>query len=215
MLLACWSTKGGSGTTVVAVAIASMLARLGGTSLLVDLGGDVPPVLGLPDPEGPGISGWVAAGTGVPADALARLELAGPGGLRVLARGPEAVPGGPRADLLAALLAADARPVVADCGTGPSGAALAVALAATHSILVVRPCYLALRQVPRAPVRPTGVVVVVEHGRALGAADVEAVAGVPVVAEVPVDDAIARAVDAGTLGQRVPRPLQRALRHVG
>ena len=58
-----------------------------------------------------------------------------------------------------------------------------------------------------------GLVVVTEAGRALDAGDVAEVLGVPVVAEVAVDPAVARVVDAGLLLARPPRPLQRGLRH--
>jgi hypothetical protein len=51
-----------------------------------------------------------------------------------------------------------------------------------------------------------------EPGRALGAADVEAVLGVDVTAEVPWDPAVARAMDAGLLATRLPTVLVRALR---
>jgi hypothetical protein len=80
------------------------------------------------------------------------------------------------------------------------------------SLLVLRPCYLALRRAVAAPFRPSGVVLVREPGRALTRRDVEAVLGVPVRAEVDVDPAIARAVDAGLLTARLPRGLERALR---
>lgn len=213
MLISCWSCKGGSGTTVVSVALASSLAQSAGGALLVDLTGDVPAVLGMPDVATPGVGEWLAAGAGVPADALARLEVAGPAGLRVLVRGAAGGEAG-RAGVLAALLAAEQRPVVVDCGTEPSGVGLAVAQAAHTSLLVVRPCFLALRRAQQSLLRPTGVVVVREPGRVLGAADVEAVVKAPVVAEVPVDEAVARAVDAGTLAQRVPRSLHRSLRRV-
>ncbi len=63
-----------------------------------------------------------------------------------------------------------------------------------------------------APLRPSGVVLVSEPGRALGAKDVEDVLGVPVRAEVTVEAAVARAVDAGLLASRLPRSLERALR---
>nr|MBA3268215.1 hypothetical protein [Acidimicrobiia bacterium] len=55
MLIACWSPKGGSGTTVVATALGLILAGSEGSSLLVDLAGDVPATLGLPEPAGPGL----------------------------------------------------------------------------------------------------------------------------------------------------------------
>lgn len=249
MLVACWSVKGGSGTTVVSVALAAVLARSSPRGALVaDLCGDVPSVLGIPDPGGPGIAGWLAAGTTVPADGLGRLEVDAGSGLRLLPAGAapavasgvdgggggggadggdggdggvgaEDAAGAPeepaaRAAVLAGLLAADGRPVVADCGAAAGAVGLAVAAGAATSLLVLRPCYLALRRALRAPAAPTGVVLVREAGRALGRADVEQVLGVPVVAEVPVDPAVARAVDAGVLGARLPRALSRSLRHV-
>lgn len=215
MLIACWSAKGGSGTTVVSVALAAVLTRSSPPGvLLADLGGDVPAVAGLPEPAGPGLAEWLAGGDTVPADALSRLELTGPGGLRVLPAGASPAPTAPgRAEVLAALLAADPRPVVADCGSGPQGAGLAVAAAASTSLLVLRPCYLSLRRALQAPVRPSAVILVSEPGRSLGRGDVEEVLGVPVRAVVGVDPAVARAVDAGVLPARLPRGLERSLRH--
>ena len=218
MLLACWAAKGGAGTTVVATALARVLASgAPAGALLADLAGDAPAVLGLPDPSGPGLADWLAAGEDVPPDALARLEVEGPAGLRVLPWAGEAPAPPPtghdeRASVLAAVLAADPRPTVVDCGTGPVGAGLVAASAATTSLLVLRPCYLALRAALRAPIRPSGVVLVAEPGRALGAAEVEQVLGVPVRAVVGADPAVARAVDAGSLGDHLPKRLERALR---
>ena len=116
------------------------------------------------------------------------------------------------ADVLASILLGDARTVVADCGVGPVGAARSVAAAASISLLVVRPCYVALRRALAAPLRPSGVILVSEPGRALGAVDVEDVLDVPVRAEVAVEPSVARAVDAGLLTTRLPRSLERALR---
>lgn len=211
MLIACWSTKGGSGTTVVATSLALLLARRSPDgALLVDLAGDGPAALGLPEPVGPGVAGWLAAGATVPPDALGRLEEAVGDGLALLPRGagdlaPE------RGDVLAALLAADSRPVVADCGAGPAGAALAVAAGATRSVLVTKACFLALRRALSAPLRPSEVVLLTEPGRSLSRADVEDCVGAPVVTEVAIDPAVARAVDAGLLAVRLPRGLAREL----
>ena len=229
MLIACWSPKGGSGTTVVSAALALVVAASEGPTLLADLAGDVPAVLGLPDPPGPGLTHWLGAGDDVPDDALARLEVEVAPGLRLLPSGlppgghDDPAPGraapedgaGRRADraqALAAALAAERRPVVADCGRAASGAALAVAAGASLSLLVLRPCYLALRRALAAPISASGVVLVTEEGRSLSRRDVEQVLGVPVRAEVAHEPAVARAVDAGLLAARVPRGLERALR---
>ncbi len=170
------------------------------------------PPLGLPEPDGPGLSDWLAAGPDVPDDALRRLEIDAAPGLALLARGPTGSAGSGRPEALAGALAVERRPVVADCGRADDGAALAVAAGATLSLLVLRPCYLALRRALAAPLRPTGVILVGEEGRSLGRRDVEEVLGVPVRAEIAYDPAVSRAVDAGLLSRRVPRALERSLR---
>jgi MinD-like ATPase involved in chromosome partitioning or flagellar assembly len=211
VLISCWSSKGGAGTTVVAASLALLLARRGPAgALLADLRGDAPAALGVPEPSSPGIAGWLAAAADVPPDALARLEEQLSDGLALLPRGHGDLEPG-RADLLAALLASDARPVVADCGAEPDGAALVVASAATRSVLVTRPCFLSLRRALLAPLRPSEVVLLAEAGRSLSRRDVEDCIGAPVVAEVSVDPAVARAVDAGLLATRLPRGLVREL----
>ena len=216
MLVTCWSVKGGVGTTVVSVALATTLANvhaLDGGALLVDLGGDVPATLGLPDPRDPGLTGWTAAGPDVAADALARLELSVAPHLALLPRGLG--PPGPTArhEVLARLLAAEARPVVVDAGlVGATSSALPLVAEATRSLLVTRACYLGLRRAIDLPVRPSGVVLLREPGRTMGREDVEHVVGAPVVADIPVDPSVARAVDAGVLAHRIPRALARPLR---
>ena len=210
MLVACWSVKGGSGTTVVAAALSLVLARSSpGGALVVDLGGDLPAVLGLPEPAEPGLSDWLAADD-VPVDALHRLALDAGAGLRLLPRGAgPLVPAG--AERLAAALGGGSTAVV-DCGSPGDPAGLAVAASAPLSLLVLRPCYLAVRRALAAPIRPSGVVLVSEPRRSLTRRDIEAVLGVPVRADVAWDPAVARSVDAGLLGGRVPRALERALR---
>jgi MinD-like ATPase involved in chromosome partitioning or flagellar assembly len=211
MLIACWSAKGGAGTTVVAASLALLLARRGDAgAVLADLAGDGPAALGIPEPHGPGLAGWLAAGTDVPADGLARLEVGVGAGLHLLARGAGPL-AADRAEVLATLLAADARPVVADCGSDPRGAALTLAAGATRSILVTRACFLSLRRALSAPLRPSEVVLLVEPGRSLHRHDVEASVGAPVVAEVAVDPVVARAVDAGLLATRLPRAFAKDL----
>ena len=100
--------------------------------------------------------------------------------------------------------------VIIDAGTRPvTGCDTAATM-----LLVTRPCYLALRRAIDTPLRPCGVVLINEPGRALTATDIEAVLGRPIVATIPYDVAISRAVDSGLLTSRVPRMLARALRHL-
>jgi hypothetical protein len=212
MLIACWSSKGGAGTTVVASALALVAAQGSDTgALLADLAGDVPAVLGAPELDGPGLADWLAAGADVPLDALARLEQPVAPGVALLPRGTGSL-ADDRADVLATLLGADPRTTVADCGSDPIGAARAVASGAARSLLVTRACFVSLRRAMAAPIRPSQVVLVAEPGRSLTRHDVEECLGCPVVAEVDVDPAVARAVDAGLLAARLPRGLAKELR---
>jgi hypothetical protein len=182
-------------------------------ALLVDLAGDAPAVAGVAEEPGrAGVADWLREGEDVPSDGLARLEVPIASGLGLLPRGD-----GPlvaeRAHALAALLAADHRRVVVDAGVVTSGSVGAVvAAAADESLLVTRSCFLAMRRGRQAPVRPSGIVLVLEEGRALRAADVEVALGAPVRAEVLVTAQVARCVDAGTLARRLPRSLERELR---
>ena len=68
------------------------------------------------------------------------------------------------------------------------------------TVLVVRgPDFLSLRTALTHPIRCDGAVVVREPWRALDPADVSSVLGIPVLAEVPHSDDVARATDAGLL----------------
>jgi hypothetical protein len=221
VFVSCWSVKGGAGTTVVATTLARILASRSTTgSLLVDLAGDVPALLGLEDGDGPGVSDWLAAGDTVPADGWARLEVATPIGVAVVPRGRGTLSAVDRAEVLVGILAAERRPVVVDCGLLPTvgprdeSAATVLASLATRSVLVTRACRLSLRRAQASPFRPSDVVLVRELGRHLVADDVAELLGVDVWAEVLVDTAVAGAIDAGSLGgRRLPRHLRRAFRH--
>ena len=207
MLVACWLVKGGVGTTVVAAVVALHLARGDAAGVvLADLAGDAPAVLGLPEPASPGLAGWLSAGDEVPADALARLEIEVAPGLRLLARGSGDLPAD-RAEVLAAVLDRSPRTSVVDCGRADGPVAAALIERAQQSLLVTRPCYVALRRAMQSPVQPTGVVVVNEPGRVLSAADVGQAARAPVVAVVEIDPSVARLVDSGLLTGRLPRSL--------
>lgn len=209
-MFVCWSVKGGSGTTVVSAALALVLARSRST-LLVDLAGDLPAALGMAEPSGPGVLDWLVSPTADTA-ALARLAVPATDTVQVLPQGtatPSTAPA-PRWRALADALVAHDSAVVVDAGCGVPPVELHTA--ATHSLLVIRPCYLSLRRAVACGAQPTGIVVLTEPGRALGGSDVERAVRAPVVAEVPYDPTVARAVDAGLLSTRLPRTLTQPLR---
>jgi len=227
VLVLCWSAKGGSGTTVVTACLALLHADTDVGVLAIDLAGDLPAVLGLAEPTGPGVLDWLTASP-PPADGALRSITASTGcGVDLVGRGhltdptrteddgsmPAGLAGVPDEawERLAHALVAERRPVVVDAGLGVPPPPLRAA--ATASLLVARPCYLGLRRASRVSAAATGVVLVDEPGRALGRRDVEAALGVPVVAETLVDPAVARAVDAGLLRSRVPSAFSRSLRN--
>ncbi|MGE0305538.1 MAG: hypothetical protein AB7N61_11640 [Acidimicrobiia bacterium] len=225
MLIAVWSVKGGSGVSVVS-ALLALTGAQHSPVLLVDLVGDQPAVLGIPEPapDALGVVDLLAAGPSASSSARFRMEREVLSNLSLLGVGGAAGDGLlPPVDPAVVArfvsdLAADGRRVVVDCGLVASAPALsvtaAIARAAPTSILVTRPCFLGLRRAARAPVVPDGVVVVNEGSRALGLDDIEAVTGVPIVAVIDHDPAIARLVDAGLLASRLPGAASRALRGV-
>jgi hypothetical protein len=222
VLVCFWSPKGGSGTSVIAAAAALVLARET-DARIVDLSGDQPAVLGLAHDPVPGLLDWMRAGAGAPTDALEHLTVDVAPRLTLLPAG--AAPGEPPAPeagaALAVALDADPRPGVCDLGRLDDPALLAFAEVAGTSVVVVRGCYLGLRRAVRHPAitEATGAILIDEHGRSLGAHDVEDVLGLPVLASIPARTSIARAVDAGVLTTRLPdslgRPLHHALMQVG
>ena len=125
-------------------------------------------------------------------------------------------------ELLAQLLMSESRLVIVDLGLVPTGsgsdsvadARLSVLAAGRRSTLVTRACYLAVRAATeRAPA--DDMVLVLEPGRALRSSDVTAALGVDDITVVRWDVSVARAVDAGLLGSRLPRPLRRVPRPHG
>lgn len=213
MVTICWSVKGGVGVSVVSAALALALAENAEDPVvLVDLAGDSAHVLGHQGSlDRPGVGEWLA--TALPASALGGLVEPVTPRLSLLSRGltvDGAAPG--RTGQLGAWLEQWPGDVVVDLGNN-SGLRSALLATADRSLLILRLCYLGIRAAVAAP-RPDGVIVVEEAGRALTSADVASVLNVPVVARLPHDPTISRAVDAGLLASRPPRLLSRALRPV-
>jgi cellulose biosynthesis protein BcsQ len=221
VLVSFWSPKGGSGTSVVAAACAVVLAGAHGVRL-VDLDGDQAAVLGMAPIEPRGVRDWLAAGPEAPSDALGRLAIEIAPGLVLLPRGtPDRTASGAAGAALAVVLRDSGVAVVADCGRADDPASRALVEVSDFSVVVIRPCYLALRRAAADDLVRTasGVVIVEEQGRALGAREVADVLGVPVLASVPVRASIARVVDAGVLIARLPdsvaRPTRTLLERLG
>lgn len=222
MITLCHAAKGGSGTTIVACLRA---IDSSGPALLVDLEGDVPGMLGLPEPERPGVVDWLASRAPIAHldDLLVDIT---PNAWLLPAHGIDSDAGArsairtARADRWDELIDwftewghDTGGAIVIDAGTTPLPTTFLEQCATRW--LVTRACYLSLRHAARLPVVPTGVVLVEEPGRSLKERDIEASVRAPVIATIPWDIRIAQSVDAGLLGnRRLPRSIHRSLRRV-
>jgi MinD superfamily P-loop ATPase len=203
-MLVCWSVKGGSGTTVVAAMLATALARSVPTTL-IDSTGDQAAVFGI-EPPAMGFRQWLDAGPQVQGDALSRLTVP-------IAVNLDLIGAGSSTDMRSArcrpIESADLKGsmVVVDAGTvGSSNDVTASIVAQSRtSLMVVRPCYLAAKRASINTIRVDGLIVIEEVGRSLSGRDIADVTGAPVVATLPWDSSIARVIDAGRLGKRLPR----------
>ena len=217
MTIAVWSVKGGVGVTSVAAMLAIARVERAEPTVLVDLCGDLPALLGGHDLDktdaAPGITDWCATPE-LAVTALARIERPVRTDLTIVPRGTGLL-SADAAPLLQALGISQRR-VIVDCGVVGSQQDFCRQFVdgAPVSLLVVRECFLNLRAAQVSSFTPTAVVVVKERGRSLGRADVEAVTGAPVVAQIAVDACIARSLDAGLATAQLPRSLLRALGRV-
>ena len=212
-VIVCWSLKGGSGTTVVSAALALTLAqRNNSTVRIVDLAGDIPSALGIAEPSGEGVTNWLQQPQRAPIQSLqipvtARVSLLPRGSGTLMHHDLTAE----HCNALATELDTSNELTVVDAGSGHIPQLINNA---TTSLLVIRPCYLALRKAAHLAVKPHGIVLINEPGRSLGKRDVESVVGAPVLVELPLDPTIARCVDAGLLASRIPTMLSQHLAHV-
>jgi hypothetical protein len=231
LLIALWSATGGSGTSVFTAACAIVLARdagdngHGGGVRLADLAGDLPAIFGRgSDPE-VGLADWLAAGPEAPTDALDRLLVEVAPRIALLPRGGVALTPALAAPesgaALAVALASAPSPVLVDCGTAREPALQAVLEVADVVLVVLRSCYLSLRRAVNSPClsHTTGVVLLDESERTLGANQIGDVLDLPVLARIGIEGRVARAVDAGVLSTRLPdalaRPARDVLRRIG
>ena len=197
---------------MVSAALALTLAqRNTATVRIVDLAGDIPSALGIAEPSGEGVSNWLQQ-QHVPIQSLqipvtARVSLIPRGNDSLLHHDLTAE----HCNSLATELDTSNELTVVDAGSGHIPQLINNA---TTSLLVIRPCYLALRKAAHLSVKPHGIVLINEPGRSLGKRDVESVVGAPVLVDLPLDPTIARCVDAGLLASRIPTVLSQHLAHV-
>jgi hypothetical protein len=194
------SPKGGNCTTVTTAAFALMSAARGTNTVLFDLCGDIPAVLGMVEPSSPGINDWLSEHNEGDAETLVKSGTPLVNGLVVVHRGSKFVEGQPRWLQLAEAIQSLPHTVVIDAGI--TYVPQEVRDAVRTVTMVTRPCYLSLRRATHLP-KPHNVVVIREESRALTVNDVSHVLGVPTFAEVPFNPSISRSVDAGLLPSRV------------
>jgi cellulose biosynthesis protein BcsQ len=219
MVITGWSVKGGSGTTVMCAALAATLARSAPT-VLVDLCGDAPALFGSSTVHRQGLLDWLTADGSVGPETIGNLidqsrRGAGPDLLPASAPdssddcfGTLAVHQRQRLEVGMRWLAETYDRVVVDAGSLRGTHAEIVIGLSTATVLVMRPCTMAVRAALRSKRSVVGAVVVGNGSGSLRAHDVEALLGVPVFGHVPTDRSIPAAVDAGTFGVRIPRQLR-------
>lgn len=193
---------------MTAAAYALHSAHTGTATLLIDLCGDIPATIGMPEPTSTGINEWLSEKSITDAESLVHSATSLTDHLSVLHRGSQFVEGSPRWDEFSAAIRALPYNVIVDAGTTYVPDFVRASFSAVP--LVTRACYLSLRRATQLP-RPTHVVVIKEEARALTVSDVSNVLGVPVMAEIPYEPAISRAVDAGLLASRYEQLFARHL----
>ena len=202
MITVIYAHKAGQGVTTITAALATLTARAGKRTLLVDTGTDLAAVLGINEPDRPGLGDYLTNTDVTLADIVTPVTE----NLDLITRGDHTP------DYTAATYG------LLTNGLGHYDTVIIDTAPTAHgwvchadtSVLVTRPCYLALRNASSRS-RPDHLVVVTEPGRVLSPADIETVIEIPVTATVPYAPDISRAVDAGLLTTRPPRNLTRAL----
>ena len=178
----CWSAKGGSGTTVVAAALALGSAV---DSLLVDVDGELPTALGVPEPCGQGLSDWFASDAPDEAVLDLAVEIGGRTSLVPRAVGDPATRRGGRR---CATSSAPRR--WTSCRRRVRAAATCVGRRRRPQP-AGDPGVLPVADPRRRLPRPDAVVLVAEPGRSLERPMSHSAVGAPVIARVAVDPAIA------------------------
>jgi hypothetical protein len=146
MFTVCSSPKGGQGCTTVTAA----LAVIEPDALVIDVGGDLPALLGLPEPAGLGVCDLLADTQPIDLAALDTITVT-TDTIRLVPAGqtPASEVRAGRWTELANVVARQRRTVFLDAGTNT----VAASVPADRRLLMVRACSLALRRAIALPVR--------------------------------------------------------------
>ena len=118
-MIVCWSVKGGSGTTVVASTLALIRAAESQRgALLVDLAGDVPAVLGLAEPSGPGVSEWLSNPESDSRMTLQSIAVQATANLQIITKGSKTITADANFSQLCSALETFNLPIIIDAGCG-------------------------------------------------------------------------------------------------
>lgn len=220
MLTICRSSKGGSGTSTITAGLAALTTHQNidstrrTSTLVIDFAGDLPAIFGVAYPTS-GLAEWLNR---LVDHEFADLVIECGQSIRLMSSGSLPLPdaAAPQWNRLAAVVRDEiirGHQVFIDCGSQPIPEPLLqqVAPESARILLVLRPCYLALRRAMAEDIVADGIILVTGGGRVLTRKDVEAVLGLPVVAEVPLDPDIARRVDSGLFHSQLPRALVASL----
>lgn len=239
MVTCIYSVKGGVGATTF-TAMSAIAAGKKTPTVVIDLCGDLPMTLGFQPGRSDGVYDWLydRADGASPSLDLGRIAVPVADGLSLISTGNKARWCGGIgvgadqerfAQLATTLLEAatrDGRAIIVDVGTLPIGETFVecwapsarlrweLALRAPQRVAVTRACYLGLRAASSLLVPPTEIVFVREPGRALARRDIETAFAAKVGLEVQVDESVARSVDSGLLGSRLPKALRRTVERV-
>lgn len=207
-LTVLWSAKGGAGTSVVS---ACWALQTPSPSVLVDVDGDLPWLLGIPSPSGQGLCDWFESEA--PPRAVLDLAIELDATTRLIPRGATKIAHrAPRWGELGRWLAASDLEFVADVGLGgpplgflPRDTVTDGRPPRARGLLVTRSCYIALNRAMSLGSKPDGIVFVDEPGHDLGDREIARALEAPVVAKIAWDPSIGRATDRGLLNGRLPK----------
>lgn len=212
--IALYGAKGGQGVTTAAAALAFEAFSPARPGLLVGLGGDLAgvagcqPGKGLADTAATGFAPSQLAGLVVPTSSPGVGFLPAGSGLWPDADPPEALVGW-LADNNAVV---DIGVAVGDSTGDAAGPFRRGVLArADCRLLVARDCFPAFKRSVGLDPRPDGILLVSEENRSVGAEEYQRAVGAPVLAIVPLDPAVHRAVDGSTLHLERPESLRAAV----